>query len=52
MLSGVLAFGCAAVLYLVTEELLTEAHAVPDTNIHVIMFFPGFLLLYALEGIR
>ena len=26
VLSAVLAFGCAALLYLVTEELLTEAH--------------------------
>lgn len=52
LLSGVLAFGCAALLYLVTEELLTEAHDVPDTNIHVIMFFVGFLFLYALEGIN
>ncbi len=49
-LAGVLAFGAAALLYLVTEELLVEAHETPDTNWHVIAFFAGFLLLFILEG--
>jgi hypothetical protein len=31
VLDGVLAFGVAAMLYLVTEELLVEAHEVPET---------------------
>ena len=46
----VLAFGAAALLYLVTEELLVEAHETPDTNWHVIAFFAGFIILFALEG--
>lgn len=31
VLAGLLAFGAAALLYLVTEELLVEAHHVPET---------------------
>ncbi len=50
VLAGVLAFGAAALLYLVTEELLVEAHETPDTNWHVIAFFIGFILLFALGG--
>ena len=49
-LAAVLAFGAAALLYLVTEELLVEAHETPDTNWHVIAFFVGFIILFALEG--
>lgn len=48
--AAVLAFGAAALLYLVTEELLVEAHDTPDTNWHVIAFFAGFIILFALEG--
>jgi ZIP family zinc transporter len=43
-LGGVLAFGAAALLYLVTEELLVEAHEVPDTPLTTAPFFIGFLL--------
>jgi ZIP family zinc transporter len=43
-LAGVLSFGCAALLYLVTEELLVEAHEVADTVVTTTMFFVGFLL--------
>ncbi len=49
--AAVLAFGSAALLYLVTEELLTEAHDTPDTTLHVAMFFVGFIALFTLEGI-
>lgn len=42
---GVLAFGVAALLYLVTEELLVEAHEVPETAAITVMFFLGFLIL-------
>lgn len=49
-LAAVLAFGAAALLYLVTEELLVEAHETPDTNCHVLAFFLGFIILFALEG--
>lgn len=39
----VLAFGLAALLYLVTEELLREAHEEPETTAGTAMFFVGFL---------
>ena len=48
-LSGVLAFGCATLLYLVTEELLIEAHTVQETPIITSVFFAGFLLLLVIE---
>jgi len=48
-LTGFLAFGLIALLYLVTEELLVEAHEVPDRPWVTAMFFAGFLLLLLLE---
>lgn len=52
--AGVLAFATAALLYLVAEELLAEAHEdAPDTPISAGAFFLGFLavlLLKAVEG--
>lgn len=48
LLAGVLAFGCAALLFLVTEELLVEAHEVPETMLATAMFFAGFLLFLVL----
>ena len=45
-----LSFGCAALLYLVTEELLVEAHeAAPDTPLRAGMFYLGFLIVIVLE---
>ncbi len=44
----VLAFTCAALLYLVTEELLVEAHAEqegPETPLMTAVFFVGFLAI-------
>lgn len=46
---GFLSFGLMALLYLVTEELLVEAHEVPDRPWVAAMFFAGFLLLVGLE---
>ena len=43
-LAGILGFGVAALLYLVTEELLTEAHESPDTPLITATFFAGFLV--------
>ncbi len=43
VLSGMLAFGAVALMYLVTEELLVEAHEVPDTYWATAAFFVGFL---------
>lgn len=40
----VLSFGLAALLFLVTEELLVEAHEEPETPTSAAMFFAGFLL--------
>lgn len=39
----VLSFGVAALLYLVTEELLREAHEEHETPLATAMFFVGFL---------
>ncbi len=44
-----LSFGLIALLYLVTEELLAQAHETPDRPWVAAMFFVGFLLLLALE---
>jgi zinc transporter, ZIP family len=48
-LGGVLAFGSAALLYLVTEELLVEAHSVGETPLMSSLFFAGFLVLLVIE---
>ena len=53
-LSGValeimLSFGAAALMYLVVEELLTEAHEVQETPLITVAFFAGFVSLYLLE---
>lgn len=45
----VLSFGAAALLYLVVEELLTEAHEVKETPLITASFFAGFVALYLLE---
>lgn len=45
----VLSFGAAALLYLVTEELLTEAHQVPETPTMTALFFVGFVSLFLVE---
>ena len=50
-LTIVLAFGAAALLYLVTEELLVEAHEVPETPTTTSLFFAGFLLLFVIDMI-
>lgn len=48
-LVAVLSFGAAALLYLVTEELLSEAHEQEDTPWVTALFFVGFLILFVLE---
>ena len=47
-LEAVLSFGLAALLFLVTEELLVEAHEVPETPGITASFFAGFLLFVVL----
>jgi ZIP family zinc transporter len=48
ILEAVLSFGLAALLYLVTEELLVEAHEEPETPLITSSFFAGFLLFLIL----
>lgn len=43
-MEAILSFGLAALLYLVTEELLREAHEEGETRIGTALFFAGFLL--------
>ena len=49
VVTGFFAFGLIALLYLVTEELLVEAHETPDSPWVTSMFFVGFLSLLILE---
>jgi ZIP family zinc transporter len=49
LLAGVIAFGAAALLFLVTEELLTEAHEVTESPLLTAAFFVGFLVILLLE---
>ena len=51
VLSLVLAFAAAALLWLVVEELLVEAHETPERPWTAAMFFVGFLALFCLEAI-
>lgn len=46
---ALLAFGVAALLYLVTEELLVEAHEVTDTPAQTAMFFVGFIVFFLVD---
>lgn len=49
VLGGFFSFGLISLLYLVTEELLVEAHETPDRPWITAMFFIGFLVLLLLE---
>ena len=49
LMVGVIAFGSAALLFLVTEELLTEAHEVTESPLLTSAFFVGFLAILLLE---
>jgi ZIP family zinc transporter len=49
ILTSFYAFGLIALLYLVTEELLKEAHETEDTALMPIAFFAGFISLIFLE---
>jgi ZIP family zinc transporter len=51
VITGCFAFALVALLYLVTEELLAEAHEVPDRPWITSMFFVGFLLLLLLADL-
>lgn len=47
-MEALLSFGLAALLFLVTEELLVEAHEVPETTAITACFFSGFLIFLLL----
>ena len=51
VLTYILAFGLSALMYLVTEELLVEAHEQKDTPLNTAVFFVGFFifLIFASE---
>lgn len=51
-LAMVLSFGCAALLYLVTEELLVEAHEGPESPAIAALFFVGFLVIFLLDMVE
>lgn len=50
VLAAILGFGVSALLYLVTEELLEEAHETPDTTWITAAFFLGFLAVYVVSA--
>jgi len=50
-LAVMLSFGAAALLYLVTEELLIETRLPEETLISTAMFFLGFLAIFALVSL-
>lgn len=52
VLSLVLAFAAAALLWLVVEELLVEAHEVTERPWMAVMFFVGFLALFVLASLE
>jgi ZIP family zinc transporter len=49
MMEAALAFGAAALVYLVTEELLVEAHEVKETPWSAAMFSAGFLAIMIVD---
>ncbi len=49
VIGGVLAFSAAALLYLVTEELLMEAHEVEEKPISTLVLFGGFLTFWSIQ---
>lgn len=49
LIGGVLAFSAAALLYLVTEELLMEAHTVEERPESTLVLFGGFLAFWSIQ---
>lgn len=49
VLGGALAFSAAALLYLVTEELLMEAHLVEEKPVATLVLFAGFLAFWSIQ---
>lgn len=49
LIGGALAFSAAALLYLVTEELLMEAHTVKEKPFSTLVLFAGFLAFWSIQ---
>jgi len=49
IIGGALAFSAAALLYLVTEELLIEAHEIEEKPISTLVLFGGFLAFWSIQ---
>ena len=49
VIGGALAFSAAALLYLVTEELLMEAHQVEEKPFSTLVLFGGFLTFWSIQ---
>jgi ZIP family zinc transporter len=49
VIGGTLAFSAAALLYLVTEELLIEAHEVEEKPVSTLVLFGGFLAFWSIQ---
>ncbi|MFA6972996.1 MAG: transporter [Gallionella sp.] len=49
VIGGALAFSAAALLYLVTEELLMEAHEIEEKPISTLVLFGGFLAFWSIQ---
>ncbi|KLT73186.1 zinc permease [Neisseria arctica] len=49
VISAVLACSAAALLYLVTEELLIEAHETEEKNYYTLVLFAGFLAFWSIQ---
>jgi zinc transporter, ZIP family len=52
VMSAILGLGAAALLYLVVEELLVEAHEVKESMLLSANFFLGFILIYILAAME
>lgn len=52
LLAAILGFGVSTLLYLVTEELLEEAHETQDTPLVTATFFAGFLAVYLFSAVE
>ena len=48
-ISAILAFGVAALLYLVTDDLLIEAHTVAEKPSSTLWLFAGFLIFWSIQ---
>jgi len=49
LISAILAFGVAALLYLVTDELLVEAHTIEEKPSSTLWLFAGFLVFWSIQ---